>query len=261
MSIFTINSLTINKNKTYAFYIFYILFVLSCKKENAFDCFKSSGSDISETRILGNFNSIELKNKVDVNITNGNDFKIEVVAGKHIIKNISTKVVNGVLVIENENTCNFVRGYKRIVTVNVTLPKLEGIVKNNGVGTIRFEQNYIQDTLVVRTESSGDIYVNGKYNQIRTSAHGNGDIYLNGLCNSLYVYTFGTNYLKAENLIIKDYAFVETLSLGDCYLNVDNIQKFDYNIHRSGNIYYTGNPITINDFSSKDGTGQAIKQQ
>ena len=238
----------------------YLFFALSCKKENAFDCFKSTGSDISETRLLEDFTSIELRNKVDVNITNGNDFKIEVVAGKNIIKNIATKVVNGVLIIENKNTCNFVRGYKRKVTVNISAPKITGIVTNNGVGTIRFDQQYSQDTLVLRTESAGDIYVNGNYNQIRTSAHGNGDIYLSGVCNSLYVYTFGTNFLKAENLTINNYAFVETLSLGDCYLTIDSLPKFEYNIHKSGNIYYKGNPISMVDVSSSEGTGRAIKQ-
>lgn len=222
------------------------------------DCFKSTGTEVTDSRSPGQFKIIEVFDKIDLNISKGNEFKVEVVAGKNVIKNIKTKVTDGVLIIDNTNKCNFVRGYKRKVTVNVTLPYLVR-VENHGVGTTSFDESYAQDTIQVRAENSGDIHLNGIFNQIKTSSHGNGDIYLNGVCNTLFVYTYGTNLLKAENLIVNTYVFVESISIGDCFINAPSGGKLEYNIWRSGNIYYKGNPAQINNFQGT-GKGQLIKQ-
>ncbi|MES2681431.1 MAG: DUF2807 domain-containing protein [Bacteroidota bacterium] len=214
---------------------------------------------MSELRNTESFSTIIINNKIDVTIFNGPAYKVEVLAGAHIIKNISTSVKGGALNIENNNTCNFVRGYKKNVRVNITAPFVK-LVFNDGVGTVRFSDNFTQDTLVVKAGNSGDIHINGHFKEIRTSSHGNGDIYINGVTNTLFVYTKGTNFLNAQNLAVYDYAFIETLSIGDCYLNAENLQKFEYNIWKSGNIYYTGTPAEINDFSDHKGKGQAIKK-
>lgn len=236
-----------------------LFFFVGCKKENALDCFKSNGKEITETRDLGSFSNITLYDNIDLNITKGPEFKVNVVAGKHIIKNITTRVADGVLSIDNKNKCNFVRGYKRKVTVNVTMPYIVK-VESRGVGTIRFTDTFQQDTLQLRAENSGDIYVNGTFNEVRTSSHGNGDIYVSGSCDRLFVYMFGTNMLQAENLVINSYVFVETVSIADCYINAPVNGPLEYNIWRSGNIYYKGNPTIINSFSNNAGKGSLIKR-
>lgn len=235
-----------------------IAFFTTCKKENALDCFKSNGTEITDSRDPGPFKIIKTYDKIDLNITKGTEFKVDVVAGKNIIKNIKTKVIDGVLSIDNNNRCNFVRGYKRKVTVNVTLPYLVR-VENHGVGTTTFSEGYAQDTIQLLAENSGDIILHGTFNEVRTSSHGNGDIYLNGSCNRLYVYTYGTNVLKCENFVINSYVFVETISIGDCFINAPNGGKLEYNIWRDGNIYYKGNPAEINNFKG-DGKGSLIKE-
>ena len=240
-------------------YLFLILFFVSCKKENALDCFKSNGSEITETRNLAPFKIIKLYHKIDLNISKGAEFKVNVVAGKHIIKNIKTSVVDGVLYIDNNNKCNFVRGYKQNIIVNVTLPYLVR-VENRGVGTVRFNENFQQDTIQLLAENSGDTYLYGTYNEIRISSHGNGDMYLNGTCNRLYGYTFGTNVLNAKNLLINSYVFIETISIGDCFINAPANGTLEYNIWRSGNIYYKGIPSQISSFSNGAGKGQLIKE-
>ncbi|MDO8999227.1 MAG: DUF2807 domain-containing protein [Bacteroidota bacterium] len=244
--------------KSITYLILVLFFFVGCKKENALDCFKSTGSDITETRDLGAFTKITIYDNIDLNISKGTYFKVDVVAGKHIIKNIKTTVADGVLSIENNNKCNFVRGYKRRVTVNVTMPYIVK-AESQSVGTIRFADDFTQDTLQVRAENSGDIYVNGVFNEVRTSSHGNGDIYVSGTCNRLFGFMYGTNILQAENLIINSYVFVETISIADCFINAPVNGPLEYNIWRSGNIYYRGNPTQINSFSNNAGKGQLIK--
>ena len=233
--------------------------LLACKKQTDLDCFTSNGSEKTEVRQVGAFNSIDVVDKIDVMIYSGNEYKVEVTCGDHIIKNIITTVEDGTLKLQNINTCNFVRGYKRTIKASITLPYLK-FLRNEGVGTSRLADNFVQDTVVVRAESSGDIYVGGTFNQIRTSSHGNGDIYLNGSANSLDVYMFGINFLHAESLNVKDFIFVETYSIGDCYVNTQNTGQLAYNIWDQGNIYYTGHPSAIVNVSHDQGTGRAIQK-
>jgi len=255
---FSLTLKQVNYAKKIAPCLFFVFLLSSCKKDNALDCFKSNGKDVSEIRNTSSFNTIKIESKIDANILKGTVFNVEVIAGKHIIKNVSTKVVNGALVVDNQNTCNFVRGYKRSIVVNITVPYTKYVV-NNGVGTIRFAEDFAQDTLLIRAESSGDVYINGNFNQIRTSSHGNGDIYINGSTNSIFVYANGTNFLHAQNLRIKDYAFVETYSIGDCFLNAGEVKKLEINIHKDGDIYYSGQPQELIDYSNYQRKGRAIQ--
>lgn len=235
-----------------------MLLFVSCKKENEFDCFKSTGSNVTEVRDLGRFDTIRLFENINLNIVIGSEYKVEVVAGKHVIKNITTELKNRVLTIDNNNKCNFVRGYKRHVTINITVPRITK-VENRGVGTVDFYGS--QDTLLLLAESSGDIHATGIYNEIRTSSHGNGDIYLNGSTNTLYVYTNGVNFLKGENLAITNYVFVETLSIGDCTIDASHAKRLDYHIWESGNIYYTGNDsLVITNVSDGHEKGRLIQK-
>jgi hypothetical protein len=233
-----------------------LLSLTTCKKENLLDCFKPNGKEITELRLPGSFSKIEVFDKVFVNVYKGSDHKVEVTAGKNIIKNVRTRIKDNVLIIENNNTCNFVRGYKREIVVNVTVPYMRKIT-NSGVATIRMEQNFVQDTLELRVQNSGDVYINGTFNEVRTSSHGNGDIYLSGSANSFYIYTHGTNFVKAEDLVVKDFTFVETISIGDCYINATQLNRLDYHIHASGDIFYSGTPAYITDYKG-EGTGKAI---
>ena len=245
--------------KNLASYFLVLLLFSSCKKENSHDCFKSNGKEITELRTPGSFTKIEMNDKIEVTVFKGTEFKVEVIAGKNIIGNISTKVKEDVLVISNNNKCNFVRGYKKHVKVNVTLPYLYSIL-NNGVASLLFDEGFIQDSVRVRAESSGDIHWNGTCTYIKAESNGNGDIYLKGTCNTLEVYVNGTNFLKAEELSVSDRVFIQTLTKGDCFLNMGNLAKLEYGIFNDGNIYYKGNPANITGTLETGSTGQVIKE-
>lgn len=240
-------------------YFFFVFILLSCKKENAFDCFKSNGTTATETRNIGEFTVVKAFDKIDLNLVQGGECKVEVNAGKNILRNIITKNENGVLTIENRNKCNFVRGYKHRITITVYLPQLQR-VENNGVGTVRMTDYFYQDSVFVRAENSGDIHVAGHFKKLSSSSHGNGDVYVNGSCDYLYVYCFGTNFFRGYGLTVKNSAFIETISIGDCYVNAPENGELSCNIWRSGNIYYRGNPAAVNNYSDGTGSGKLIKE-
>jgi hypothetical protein len=223
------------------------------------DCLKSNGSEVTVQRNLGTFNEIIVNDKIDLTVIQGSEFRVEVTAGKNIIDNIAIENRHSVLEINNNNKCNFVRGYKRRVLVTVTVPFIKRVT-NNGVGTVRFGNDFVQNTIFVRAENSGDVHVHGNFSKLQTSSHGNGDIYLNGSCDTLFVYMFGTNFLRAENLKINDYTFIETISIGDCSLNAPSGGTLECNLWRSGNIYYSGDPAVVNNFSDGSAKGRLIKK-
>lgn len=232
--------------------------LLSCRKENATDCLKGNGDVITENRYTDEFRVIKVYDKIDLNVLQGTELKIEVNAGKNILSNIQTRVKNGELIIRNLNKCNFVRGYKKKITVTITLPSIKR-VNNEGVGTVIIGP-FTQDSIAVRAENSGDIHLTGAFKFLHTSSHGNGDIYLNGSSDTLYAYQFGTNFLRAENFTIGKFVFIETISIGDARVNAPANGTLECNIWRSGNIYYRGNPAFINNYSDGSGKGKLIKE-
>ncbi|WP_396127455.1 GIN domain-containing protein [Aurantibacillus circumpalustris] len=195
---------------------------------------------------------------MEVSIFQGTEYKVEVTAGENIIKNISTKIKDDTLRLDNNNKCNVVRGYKRKVKIKITSPYLEQ-VSNYGVGPITFDEDVKQDKIFVKAENSGDTYINGTYDEIRTSSHGNGDMYLKGTTKNLQVYTSGTNFTKAEELTITNYVFISSYSIGDAFFNIGDNITLDYLIWSDGSIYYKGN-AHVNNLSEKQGKGLAIKQ-
>ena len=239
-------------------YIF-LLLAFSCKKENALDCFKSNGTEITEVRALGVFNEVSVYDKIDLKLLQGNEYKVEVFAGKNIIQNIEVKNLDGKLRIKNNNKCNFVRGYKKHVAVTVTVPKIDK-VESMGVGTVTFESDFIQDMIYVYAENSGDMHVNGIFRRIKTGSHGNGDIYIRGTCDTLTVYAFGTNSTFAKETKINTYAFVESITVGDVHLTAPTSGTLDVKIWKAGNVRYSGFPSIVNDFSDGSGKGKLIKE-
>jgi Putative auto-transporter adhesin, head GIN domain len=230
----------------------------NCNKSSAPDCFKSNGNESREIRNLAKFNSIELNNNVHAYIYQGNEFKVEVVGPKNLLAKVQTNVNDTMLQIFNKNECAFVRGYKRKIQVFITLPKLK-YAKNNSVASMEISPLYTGDTISLRNENSGDIILNGNYNQVYVSSHGNGDVRMYGKANQLLIYTNGLNYIYAQQMEVKDYVYVASLSLGDVYINGTQLKELDCHIHRSGNIYYTGNPLVFNNTFEDFGTGKIIK--
>lgn len=242
----------------FSIYVLLAFVLLSCGKDTRWACFTPYGSEVSEVRSLEAFTYVEGYNKIDVTISQGSEQKVEVIAGKHIIKNIKTTVKDGVLQIEDKNTCNFVRGYKHVMKVNITMPSLVK-ASNFGVGTIRLSDNFRQDSVFALCENSGDIRISGTYKKIQTSSHGNGDIYLSGTSEVLMAYSSGVNFLQAFDLTVTGYIFVASLSLGDCNINAAEADLVQYDITDRGNIQYKGTPGAINGTIRPDAKGQLIK--
>ncbi len=237
--------------------IVYILLFVSCKKENMFDCFTSNGKTNVIYHDVKDFNSIYITDKMDLYLTQGPDFEVKVEAGSNMQRLIKVELEGETLRIDNQNTCNFVRGYDHKINVYVTAPYFK-YIKHGGLGTIQTTNTIVQDELTYRNESSGDLKLNVNIGTILGSSHGNGDTYLSGVTNNFFDDYTGTNYLYASELKITGYVYLHSITIGHTYINAPENGLMDIIIDKAGNIYYKGNPNTIH--LTRNDKGDLIKE-
>ncbi len=228
-----------------------------CTKENRCDCVKSTGSANIIYRDITDFNCIEIKDKINVFLTQGNKFEVRVEAGRNLQHLIKTERDGETLRVFNTNRCNWVRGYKHEINVYITAPYFKHIM-HRGVGPIKSLNTIVQDTLTCKTSNSGEIRLDINANAVLCSAHGNGDIYLTGITGALHNDYTGTNYLYANDLKVTNYIYLHSVSIGHAYVKAPLNGLMDIQIERDGNIFYSGEPGTIN--LVKSGKGELIKQ-
>lgn len=242
--------------KITSLYLFLLILILSCQKENAFDCIKPVGKIIEETRTVPAFHTIVVQDKIDVYLKQ-EGFQVRVKAGQYLIDNVRTEVVNETLYIRNKNKCNFIRDPKKKTEIYVNLPKLK-YLKHTGSGNIYTVNTFIQDTMIIRMETPGDVHLQVQTHYIGGSTHGNGDLYLSGNTDYFYYHYNGTNFIYATPLSIRYYAYIESHSVGHAYLNLSANSGMDAALFSYGNIYYTGSPSYLKYISKSKGT--VIKQ-
>ncbi len=243
----------------YRLYIFLICFTgfFSCKKENLCDCVKVTGATNVIYHDLKGFTCLQVKDKMNVYLTQGPKFEVKVEAGRNLQPLIKAELDGETLKVFNANRCNWVRGYKHHINVYITAPYFKHIL-NNGVGPIQTLNTIVQDTLTCKTNNSGELRLDINTRAVMCSAHGNGDIYLSGTTFALQNDYTGTNYLYAEELTVTNYVYLHSVSIGHAYINAPSNGVMDVQLDRAGNIYYKGNSPIINVI--KNDKGQLIKE-
>ena len=226
-------------------YVICLTVLVSCKRENMCDCVKSTGPTNTIYRNLTDFKCIYIKDKMDLYLTQGPNFEVRVEAGANLQKLIKTELNGETLNVFNTNRCNWVRGYKHKINVYITAPYFKHI-KHGGLGVIQSTGTITQDEISLRTENSGDFRLDLNTGRIAGSAHGNGDMYLTGITDKLESDYTGTNYLYASGLTVRNYVYLHSVTIGHAHINAPENGLMDIVIDRSGNIYYKGNPSTIN---------------
>lgn len=244
-----------NFKKTKYLFFISIIFLISCNKETAPDCFKSTGAQTTENRIVSNFTSIEIKGKLDVIFVYGNDNEISITGGKNLLPKISTDVNDNKLTIDNSNKCNFMRSYKKgKITLEVQINDLKHL-NINGLGHISSKDTIISNNLSIEfTTGISTLNIKLKTNLLNITIHdGGGDIIISGISNNTNIYNNGYAMLELKSLV-SNYIFLASKSQNQTFINAKN--RIDVEIYNVGNVYYSGNPvINLSTFSS----GELIK--
>lgn len=229
------------------------LCIFSCSKDNRTDCFKSTGTIISEQRTVEAFDIIEIRDNINLIIVNGYGNSVTVEAGKHLMHNIKTETSNRQLILQNKNVCNWVRKYDVPVNVYLSLPSV-GKIFLWGDGNVTNKDTIAAEALNFHHYGAGDVDLCVSIPYFWTVADNVGDYKIKGYVTKLTIGTYKLGKIDAKNLVSK-------LTEINCYGQSDNYVRCDSilsaTISSTGNLYYSGNAFAK---LSKTGAGNFIKR-
>lgn len=235
-----------------------LLLITGCKKEQLDDCFSSTGDDISIERPLKSFSQLYVGDKFKVVLTQdtSRDERIIITGGANILEGISATVENNKLVVENCNTCNFVRSYNRLVTVEIflhDLTKLElfGAAQISCSDTLHLTDLEIYHSALEDMEllvnASGTIYlesINSGGSKFRGRA-----FKLSGSVEEI-------TDMDARDLVCEE-VILDTHSPLDCYINATDL--IYVGVFNKGNLYYVNEPSKQKTAHTESSTGRLLK--
>lgn len=226
----------------------------ACNKETAPDCIKKAGDYATVVRTLDEFKTIEIKDYIFLKLVQSDTFKVEINAPINLIPKIETSVRDETLYIENDNTCNFVRSFKKRITLTVYAPHFYNI-QNHGTGDIEsigtIQDNYFK---IENRHASGDIKIQFEGDSLAAYIQtGVSSIQLSGSVLKAELFNQGLGQIDAHQLDAVQ-AYINNSSINDIYAACTSYAfvKIVY----SGNIFLKGAPPLID--SDIQGSGKLI---
>jgi len=217
--------------------------LFSCGKESK--CLKSNGSQTIEERIVSGFNTIEIKGKLDVELIDENTNEISISGGENLMKFITTEVNDSTLIVDNKNKCNWLRSYKNgKITLKISVARLKHL-KVKGLCKVYSNNSIFSDKLKIEFITGiSELDLTLSTNELELIVHdGGGDIILKGKTENLNV--FNNGYAKLDMLNLSaGYIFLANKSQNQTLINSKN--RIDVEIYNVGDVYYAGNPTTVN---------------
>lgn len=105
------------------------MLLFACDSENANDCFQKSGTIITEEIDLPSFTKIKVNRGVELILKEAATQQVLVETGENLFNDVDVSVVDGRLIVAENNTCNFVRDYN-ITKLYVTSPNITEIISS-----------------------------------------------------------------------------------------------------------------------------------
>lgn len=229
----------------------FILFS-GCYKLDPVHGIKGYGPLVAETRNVKNFNGLELDVDAQVNVTIGPVISFEVIGQQNILDVLNVKVINGLLVIDYNESVWF---HKRL-QIDITVPDLS-FISSFGSGDIYVHSPLVTDELYLDVFGSGNIKLVALSSPfVDSEIKGSGEIKLDGVVQSQQINISGSGNYKAMDLMSENTS-ITIFGSGNCDVLVTN--SLDVSIHGSGNVYYKGEPNQRN--FSVFGSGKVISVQ
>ena len=240
-------------------YIFPLLFLIilfawaGCDKSGV-NCITSNGKTTKQESILSDFDSIDVRDYVNLIITQDSVNKVTVESGQNILSGITTEVVNRQLNIRNINKCNWLRSYDVPVNVFVSVKNLMKIyyLSSGNVSTTNALKSYSLTVEVWGGAGTIDLDMD-TFQGYFVLQIGTVDFNLHGNCAINTIYSGDYGFFQCTNLKSR-YTFVTNDGSNDCYVNSSYF--LEATIGSIGNIYYTGKPDSVITYSH--GAGKVI---
>lgn len=222
----------------------------ACEKVG--DCFKSTGDIRVETRLLSTFDSLNVQDNVEVILVQDTIEKVIFEAGHHLLSELKAEVSNRLLLLKNENQCNWTRKLNVPIKAKVHFKNLS-LITHKGVKTIRsYDTLHMKNrNLEIRTLSSGDFVISGHFNELIVNNWVSiGNVYLAGITNSEFIWNTGSSKVDARNLK-SGFVSIHSDSPGSSYIYATDVLQST--ITWTGNTYYRGDPTIAQNISTSSG--------
>jgi hypothetical protein len=233
-----------------------VLLSFGCQKSPVFDCFTSTGDMVKEERQIGQFNTIVVRDNLNLVLRQSNRNRLVVEGGSNLLPKIVTEVTNdSLLELRNDNRCNWVRSFDKPITVYLDFVDLEEI-EYRTIGEVTNLDTLRLDSLSVDVrEGAGKIDLILHTPLLHCNLHyGTADIVMKGEAEVSYV--FGDGFGRIDNRdLLSSQVYVTNKSSNDMYLHAT--LRLGATIENIGNIYYRGNPDEIG--LNRIGSGDLIK--
>jgi hypothetical protein len=150
-----------------------IFLVFSCKKPEDRTCFKLLGPETTKEIPLASFDRLDLREHVEYILIQDSLDKVVLKGGRNLLNLIEASVSDGLLTIENNNRCNFLRNAKKVVVAEIHFTSLINI-RFIGTEPLRSQGTIHTDYLTFYSrDGAGDVILD--VNAIEVNAEANLD--------------------------------------------------------------------------------------
>ena len=209
-------------------------------------CVNEAFDETTQYHSIAPFEILELNSVFDVYLIQDSIYGVEVVGDEKTIRDITLKVVNGMLTISNESGGKWLRPESNKVKLYVHANRLREVRPNatcaiqtmNAIVSEEFSiiMGYRPKLAEINLELDCGFFLYWNNHQC------GGKVTLTGEAETVFAYTYGLMSLEASQLKT-DYAWIENNAKSDCHVFVNN--KIEYSIRGVGNIYLGGDPDEI----------------
>lgn len=231
-------------------FLFFGIVLWSCDSEDANDCFQKAGAITSEEIVLESFDEILVYDKIKLFVEQGESQKVVVETGENLRNEVSAKVINGQLILRNENDCNFVRDFN-ITKVYVTVPDLTylrhaGNLMIESVGTLRLNELWLvsenQDK-DIEVYTNGDFKLDIEVKNFRITSDNYSHFFLSGSVENFDgFFAAGDSRLEARDLVVQHY---DLLHRGTNKLIINPQQSLKADLFSYGDIISVNRPANV----------------
>ncbi|MBN1986429.1 MAG: DUF2807 domain-containing protein [Prolixibacteraceae bacterium] len=206
---------------------------------------KGNGNVVEETRNVGSFDEIKATRGMNVYISQGEEIKVRVEADENLLDAIETKVEENTLVVSTSKNIRSSTSKK----VYVTLSEVNSIKSTAGSNV--YSENQIKaKSLDLAASAGSNMRLDVDVRRLNVSASAGSNIKLEGRSEEFVGKASAGSNIKAEDLIAGE-CEARASSGANIWIEVQN--KLDGHASSGGNVFYSGNPQSINTENSSGG--------
>ena len=218
---------------------------------NLVDKIKGNGKTTTETRTVNeDFKSIEVNSGIKVIVEQSDSKLITVETDENLQKHIITKVENGVLKIECDESYNL----DQSPIVNVKMPVINGLSSSSG-SEITNSKTLITDKIDVKSNSGSKININVEADVISLESASGSNIEASGKALKLETSSSSGSEIEADKLMTNE---VIAQSSSGSNTSVYPIVKLEAKASSGSSIKYYKNPKTI---LKEENSGGSVEQE